>query len=191
MGIEVVNEPAIGTAEGAAHVRSAWKLFGGFIKASAEKHRVPAELILAMLANQSRNFDANVAEKEPYVQLNPPKGQVIGEGESVGLMRILLSTARDLMGDQSITKGWLQVPKNNIDVGAAYLAKYRSQTQFDPPKVLANWMVGGLKSTENNRWRMLAYGADIDRFVRLFNNAVTLFRSETNPPRISFSYCIP
>jgi hypothetical protein len=125
-GIEVGDEPLTGKPGGAVVVRQAWEKFGEYIRVSAEKHRVPAELILALLANQSPNLDPRVVHSEPYSQ-SSPGGQVTQKDESVGLMRVCLSTARKLTGNQSITREWLQDPKNNIDVATLYLAQYQSQ----------------------------------------------------------------
>lgn len=191
-GIEIGGNPVETYGGEPRTVRRIWEQYGDAIKLASKTYGVPAELIIADIATESGGDPNSVREEPGYISDSESPNKV-----SVGLTQLLIVTARRIMKDNSISRQWLLNPKNAIMAGAAYMATQMKITQFDPPKVAAAKNVGGIYSNDgaSNQWNMRMYpinsGQHADRFVRWFNEAMLVFRVEQQPPRFSFSYCIP
>lgn len=149
--------------------------YGDSIRRWSERYRVPAELIVATIATESKG-DAAAYRSES------------GGRYSAGLMQTLRSTAAETLRAEMdvdlIDKEWLLQSDNSIRAGAAYIARQFRLTGFDPPLVAAAYNAGSPRpdtpSFGRNRWNLEAYdgGRDaresldghIDRFVTWFND---------------------
>ncbi|MBS7543636.1 transglycosylase SLT domain-containing protein [Ancylobacter oerskovii] len=171
-GIAIDGARAEGTPGEPTTVSGIWDRFGPLCAASAKKYGVPVELVVATIATESSgNPGARRAEPQ------------IGD-ESVGLMQTLVKTARFATGRESLKADDLLDPATSIDAGTAYIAKQRSSTQLDPPRVAAAYNAGSLKRDEAgaNRWKLHCFprgtGQHIDRFVAWFNDAMRVSDDE-------------
>jgi hypothetical protein len=101
---------------------------------------------------------------------------------SIGIMHTLLSTARETLG-RKVTRKDLLDDAVSIEAGAAYIAKQRSETLWDPPLVGAAYNAGSIRRNDSaaNRWKMVMYpigtGAHVDRWVKWYNDAVAVVGS--------------
>jgi hypothetical protein len=168
-------------------VRSVWQRFSSPIEEWAEHLGVPVELIVATICTETRG-DATAVRQEPgYLSDDSTPGKV-----SPGLMQTLISTAQEVLGDNTIDRGWLLEPANSIRAGTAYIASQWKLTHFDPPKVACAYNAGGiyLNRSEHNRWKMRQYpinGSEhADRFVRWFNECFLMFHEDRLSPELSF-----
>lgn len=193
-GVRTMLNPAGRTPGPPATVARVWHWFGAEIRASALKHHVPVELIIAILCSESGNrwqsrieqMSEAYREEPGYVSDDATPNKV-----SAGCMQTLLSTARDIAG-RPVTVEELFDPAISIDLGTAYIAQEATRagnktTAFDPPLVAAAYNAGGLylDDTEANRWRLRCFpigtGEYIDRFVLWFNDAIALGVAPAGP----------
>ncbi|MCB4767253.1 transglycosylase SLT domain-containing protein [Ancylobacter sp. Lp-2] len=171
-GIAIDSARAEGTPGEPTTVGKIWDMFGPLCAASAKKYGVPVELIVATIATES---SGNPNARRPEPQIND---------ESVGLMQTLVKTARDATGRSGLRADELLDPGTSIDAGTAYIAKQRSSTQLDPPRVAAAYNAGSLKRDDAaaNRWKLHCFprgtGEHIDRFVAWFNDAMRVSDDE-------------
>lgn len=165
-----------------ATVRRVWTWFGSEIRASAIRHSVPVELIVATICAESAggktDFDAvrKASRREPgYVNDKDTPNRI-----STGVMQTLLSTARGVLRKDDLTSLELFNPAVSIEAGTMYIAEQAASTHFDPPLVAAAYNAGGLYPENNrlNRWRLRCYplgtGRHIDTWVLWFNDALAL-----------------
>lgn len=75
------------------------------------KYGVEPALIKAHIKQES-NWDTNATRFEPHLN-----------DSSWGLMQVLLSTAKEILGNSSLTASQLLDPRVNIEAGTAYIAK--------------------------------------------------------------------
>lgn len=186
-GIEVEGAGIERTQGSPATVTKIWEDFGDSINCWADHFNVPCVLIIATIATETSG-DANKIRKEPgYVSDSETPGKI-----SPGLMQTLISTARATLGDNNIDRNWLLVPDNSIKAGTAYISGQRSTTLLDPPKVACAYNAGSLRENtgQNNRWKMHQYppgtGEHCDRFVKWFNDAVSVLASHAKKPSIPY-----
>jgi hypothetical protein len=171
-GIAVDGAAAQGTPGEPSTVRGIWEKFGTFCTASSKKYGVPVELIVATIATESRG-DPNVRRFEAHKN-----------DESVGLMQTMVATAREDLGQPSLTGDDLRDPARSIDAGTAHIAKQRATTHFDPPMVAAAYNAGSIRLADHggNRWRLACHkptdGAHIDRYIAWFADAMRVSRSD-------------
>ena len=107
-------------------------------------------------------------------------------GKNIGLMQILVPTARSALKNPSITEESLYDPDINIRAGTAYIAHQSRSTQYDPPKVAAAYNAGSLRSADN-RWAMKQYGPHLDKTVVWFNAVLAFMANKDEAPRMSFA----
>lgn len=157
--------------------------FGASIEKWAQHFDVPLELIVATICTETRGNASAVRTEPGYISDEETPHRV-----SPGLMQTLISTARDTLGDDTIDRAWLLQPDNAIRAGTAYIARQKSQTRFDPPKVACAYNAGGIYANDGaeNRWKMRQYpigtGEHADRFVRWFNDCFRYFTQEGSAP---------
>ncbi|MCU0889836.1 MAG: lytic transglycosylase domain-containing protein, partial [Rubritepida sp.] len=118
-GVLIEGDPEpVGTVGAPNTVRRIWRDFGPFIlKASAEVG-VPAELIVATIATETRG-DPNASRTEPDGR------------KSVGLMQTLLGTAAEVMG-RPVSEEELRDPAISIEAGARYIRSARRSCATPP-----------------------------------------------------------
>lgn len=168
-------------------VRRVWQAFSGSITDWAHGFGVPAELIVATICTETRGDPAAVREEPGYVSDTRTPAKV-----SPGLMQTLISTARHVLGDDSIDRQWLLMPDNAIRAGTAYIAKQWKATGFDPPKVACAYNAGGIyyNASVENRWKMRQYPINTaehaDRFIKWFNECFLMFETDGIAAPVSF-----
>lgn len=169
-------------------VPAAWRRYGGLIRAAARKYRVPAELFLTIIVNESALDPRAYRTYRGYVSDRKTPDKI-----SVGLGQILIGTARYLLRDRSIDRAWLQNPANNIRMIGVYLDRQYRLTRFDPPKVAAAYNSGGLylQNGRKNRWKLRSYprgkSVYIDLFVAVLNESMRFLARDPRRPRESFA----
>lgn len=185
---------SIGGAEpevsGRATVVDALEAFGDLFRQVAIEEGVPIELLLATACTESLGGARNPAAAAAATRREP--GFISAEATphkiSVGLMQTLLSTAREVMKDRSISEAALRDPLLSLRAGAGYIRRQGGSTRFDPPCVACAYNAGGIyfQNGAQNRWKMRQYpigtGNHADRFVRFFNAALAVIAED--PGRI-------
>ena len=169
-------------------VRTAWRKYGGLIRAAARRYRVPAELFLAIIVNESSLNPRALKTYRGYISDRKTPNRI-----SVGLGQILISTARFLLRNPSIDRAWLENPANNIRTIGVYLNWQYRLTGFDPPKVAAAYNAGGLhpQNGRKNRWKLrnhpVGRSVYIDLFVAVFDESMRYLTKHPRRPRESFA----
>jgi len=167
-GIELENATIEDHKANPDVIRKVWASYGPIIEKWAAHYEVPVEVILTAVCVESKG--------------NPrAKG-----GKNVGLMQLLVPTARSVLKDPTLTEEALYDPDTNIRAGTAYMALQRKATNFDPPKVAAAYNAGSLRAAEN-RWGMKQYGPHLDKTVVWFNAALAFLDSQAEPPAMSYA----
>jgi soluble lytic murein transglycosylase-like protein len=165
-----------------------WHDYGALIAASARRHAVPAELIVAVIVNESGGRADAVHRYRGFVSDARTPNRI-----SIGLGQMLLGTARAIMNDRRIGRAWLLEPRNAIRAIAVYLDRQYPTTGFDPPLVAAAYNAGALYRDPSpaNRWRLrnhpLGGSTYIDAFVAIANGAVMHLKRTGRPPAQSFA----
>lgn len=164
-GVIVDGEPEPKGTVGAPNtVRRIWTNFGPVILKAATALGVPAELIVATIATESRG--------QPEASRTEPDGR-----QSVGLMQTLLGTASDMLG-RNVTAEDLEDPETSIFAGASYIRHQRARTEFEPPLVAAAYNAGSLRESTANRWHLVSTAEHIDRFCMFYNDAVRVAKED-------------
>lgn len=150
--------------------------YGGLIDSASARYDVPAELLEATIATESGGAPDSIRFEPGYVSDERTPGRL-----SCGLMQTLISTAREALPQQRVTRAWLMDPSNSIEAGAAYIASQRARTSYDPPLVAAAYNAGSIvqePTATRNPWRLKCYplrtGKHVSRFCRHYNAAVAL-----------------
>lgn len=186
-GILIENQPPETFGGEPKTVRRVWEGFHVFIEEWAVKFGVPADLIIATICTESGGDPAATREEPGFVSDENTPNKV-----SPGLTQTLISTARTVLGDNTIDRRWLLEPGNSIRAGAAYIASQWGSSNFDPPKVACAYNAGGIyyNPSEANRWKMRQYpinsSAHADRFVKWFNEVFLMFKADNLTPQVSF-----
>ena len=161
-----------------------WRDYGTLIADASARHGVPAELMIAIIVEESSGRPEVFLREPGYVSDGKTPHKI-----TVGLTGVLLSTARIVMKNPRIDRRWLYDPANAIDVSARYVAQQYSITGYDVPKVAAAYNAGGIyhDASATNRWKMLTYpkGSSefIDNFVNSFNMATAYLGNGRAPAR--------
>ncbi len=163
------------------------------IATAAARFPVPAELVVATICTESGGLPA-ARRLEPGC--DPVDPALTPRRVSVGLMQTLLSTAREVLGDEGITLAALENPSLSIRAGMALMWRQAAQTRFDPPLVAAAYNAGSLRfeGSAGNRWKLCQYpigtGRHVDRFCRYFAGACMAMAAQPGalpPPGVSFA----
>ncbi|MBI1925582.1 peptidoglycan-binding protein [Candidatus Poribacteria bacterium] len=168
-------------------VRRVWQRFSAPIEEWASKFGVPVELIVATICTETRGDPAAVREEPGYVSDAQTPNKV-----SPGLMQTLISTARDVLGDDTINRAWLLNPDNSIRAGTATIVRQWKTTHLDPPKVACAYNAGSIyyNASPDNRWKMRQYPINssehADRFIKWFNECFVMFDKDNLSPALSF-----
>jgi soluble lytic murein transglycosylase-like protein len=161
--VEGEAEPR-GTIGQPSTVRRIWRDFGADILRVSTEIGVPAELIVATIATESRG--------NPDAERTEPDGR-----KSVGLMQTLLGTAEEAMG-RPVSEAELRTPAISIEAGARYIRGQRARTDFEPPLVAACYNAGSIREDARNRWRLASTAEHVDRFCQFFNDAVRVAKED-------------
>lgn len=164
-GVLVEGEPEpVGTVGAPNTVRRIWRDFGADILRVSAEVGVPAELLVATIATETRG-DPNASRTEPDGR------------KSVGLMQTLLGTAAEVMG-RPVSEDELRDPAISIEAGARYIRQQRAKTDFEPPLVAAAYNAGSPRESAENRWRLHCTPEHVDRFVKFYNDAVRVSKED-------------
>jgi len=159
-----------------------WQRYGALVTAAAQRHGVPAELILATIVDESGGKPSAVATNPGYISDAATPDKV-----SVGLGQILISSARRLAPGQRIDRATLSDPAVSIDLIAHYHARFYRGTGFDPRLVAAAYMSGSAPALRaGQRWypRHLRHAA---RYTAVFEASVAHLSVQQTPPPVSFA----
>lgn len=184
-GVDVRGKGVLRSPGNPDSVRRAWAWFGPEITAAAVEYLVPVELLIACLCAESvggarqKEDAAGATRHEPgFVSNETTPGRV-----STGAMQTLVTTARDVLGDPTLSAAALYDPRTSLRAGAAYIARQARQTGFDPPLVGAAYNAGSVRcdTAAANPWGLVCYplgtGAHVTRFTSFFNDAVAVLHS--------------
>jgi hypothetical protein len=177
-GLEVDGQVA-GTGGKLVTVPRVWSRFGDAIVAAASRFNVPVELIVATICTETSGNPDAVRIEPGWQSDTATPGRV-----SAGLMQTLVSTARTVTGNASLTRQDLLDPATSIQAGTAYIDQQRLHTRFDPPVVACAYNAGGVYQQDGpgNRWRMRQYpigsGQHADRFAQWFNDCFAYFTQQ-------------
>lgn len=148
-------------------VRRIWRDYGAIIQEVCAKQGVPAEVVVGVIATESRGV-ATAGREEP-------DGRV-----STGVMQVLTSTAAEML-ERPVTAEEMMRPEISIEAGTRYIAKQRGVTGFDPILVAAAYNAGGLyqpRQQDDNRFRLRSTGDHLERMRKYFNDAVAVAKSD-------------
>ncbi len=164
-GVLVEGEPEpVGTVGAPNTVRRIWREHGPTILKCAVEIGVPAELIVATIATESRgDRDATRTDAEGR--------------QFVGLMQTPPGIASEALG-REVTADALREPETSIAAGAKYMRDQRPLTEFEPPLVAAAYNAGALRETDRNRWRLESRNEHVDRFCKFYNDAVRVAKED-------------
>lgn len=184
-GLEIEGNGIERTPGKPTTVTRIWEHHAEAINRSANLHHLPCALIVATICTESGG-DASAIRTEPgYVSDHATPDCI-----SAGLMQTLISTAREVMGGNSIDRAWLLDPAHSIEAGTAFIAAQFDRTAFDPPLVAAAYNAGGIyeQTGSANRWKLRQYpigtGQHCDRFIRFFNDAVAVLGTHATRPAV-------
>ena len=149
-------------------VRRIWSEYNALIQAACAKTGVPAEVVVAVIATESRGI--------VNAQLREPDGRV-----SSGVMQVLTATATDVLG-RPVTAEDLHDPALSIEAGVGYIASQKSKTGFDPILVAAAYNAGGLyapREQDHNRFKLRSTGDHLERMRLWYNDCVAVAKSDS------------
>jgi hypothetical protein len=155
-----------------------WNQYAALILQAAIDYRVPVELIMATICTESSGKVDSIRTEPKWISDEQTPDQI-----SAGLMQTLISTARSMLPNETISRTTLCDPKISITAGTAYISHQRQITGFDPPVVACAYNAGKieLNDSTSNRWRMRQYpigsSTHADRFVQWFNDCFTYLAS--------------
>lgn len=187
-GVEVESGTPRGDGKNRPEIiERVWRDYGTLISDASARHGVPAELLVAIIVEESSGRPEVFLREPGYVSDARTPHKI-----TIGLTGVLLSTARAVMKNPRIDRRWLYNPANAIEVAARYVAQQYSITGYDVPKVAAAYNAGDIyyDGSKTNRWKMLTYPKGspefIDNFVASFNMA-TAYLADGRAPARSFA----
>lgn len=171
---------------GRATVADALDAFGDVFRRVAVEEDVPLELLIATACTESLGGARSAEAARTATRLEPGfiSVETTPHKVSVGLMQTLVSTAREVMKDRTISAERLQDPLLSVRAGTGYIRRQGGLTRFDPPCVACAYNSGGIYFQDGvqNRWKMRQYpigtGHHADRFVRFFNACIAAFAQD-------------
>lgn len=106
--------------------------YDAIIKTASLAYNVPEPLIFAFIKTES-NFNPNAYRYESRL-----------DDASIGLMQVLLKTARSVSGNKNLTQEQLFDPENNIPIGTQYIAKQSSRYNGNINDIAAAYNAGSV-----------------------------------------------
>jgi hypothetical protein len=166
-----------------ARAQRYWTKYRDHYQSAAKEFGVPVQLLMACSLTESverTGVNPETCERqEPgYISDEKTPNRV-----SYGLCQLLISTAREVMKDNTIGRDWLNSPLNSLRACAAYMAKQSRVTAYDPVYAACAYNAGGLyqNNGEKNRWKLrqfpLGTANHADRFVEYYNAAVKILKA--------------
>lgn len=172
-GVEVEGSGVERTRGEPVTVRRIVDTWGQVIDDASVAYGVPAELLVACAAAETRGDPEGRLEEPGFVSDAATPDRV-----SVGILQTLLSTAREALRNPTLSSQDLLDPEISFAAGAAYMARRELQTLFDPPLVAASYNAGSVRPSTANRWRLVCTqrdeGCHVDWFVWFFNDCASI-----------------
>lgn len=165
-----------------ALIAPTWQRYGHLIAGAAQRHGVPAELILATIVDESGGNTRAVATNPGYVSDAATPDRV-----SVGLGQLLISSARRLSPERRIDRAALFDPAVSIELVARYHARFYKGTGFEPQLVAAAYLSGRAPVLRaGQRWspRNQAHAA---RYSAVVKASVEHLAAQAKAPPVSFA----
>jgi len=159
-----------------------WQRYGHLISATAARHGVPAELILATIVDESGGKTNAVATNPGYVSDAATPHKV-----SIGLGQMLISSARRLSPEQRIDRAALHDPATAIDLVARYHARFYKGTGFDPRLVASAYLTGSTPALRQGQRWYPGNQAHAARYTAVFEASVAHLAAQPKLPAVSFA----
>ena len=128
--------------------------YDSIIKAAGIRYNVKVPAIKAVIAIES---NWNTAAKRYEIRLKE---------YSMGLMQLLLSTAREVSGNKNLTYEQLQNPTTNIMLGTKYFAKQLKRYSGNYKDAVAAYNAGSVRKTIDGTYVNQHH---VNKFSRWFN----------------------
>lgn len=123
------------------------------INGAAVKYNVEPALIKAIIKVES-NFDPMAYRSEV----------VVGDA-SWGLMQVLLSTAKEVTGNSSLTVSELINPANNIDIGTKFLSRQLNRYGGNVKDAIAAYNSGKVRKNAIGQYVNTKGSTNVQRYV--------------------------
>ncbi len=94
--------------------------YDDIITTAAKQYHLDPNLIRAVIRTES-NWDPNAVREEPQIN-----------DRSLGLMQVLVGTARMVSGNPRLTEAQIKQPTLNVLIGSKYLSDQLGKYGFDP-----------------------------------------------------------
>ena len=159
-----------------------WQKYRHLITAAAQRHNVPAELILATIVDESGGNPTAVAKNPGYVNDAATPSKV-----SFGLSQMLLSTARIIMPERRMDRAAMFDPATAIELVARYHARFYRDTGYDPRLVAWTYVSGTApRLNPGQRWypRNLRHAS---RYTAVFEASIAHLSNQPTRPTVSFA----
>jgi hypothetical protein len=159
-----------------------WQRYGHLITLAAQRHAVPAEIILATIVDESGGKASAIATNPGYVNDAATPSKI-----SVGLGQMLISSARAIAPERRWDRASLSDPALAIDLVARYHARFYRQTGFNPRLVAWTYLTGTAPTlSPGQRWypRNHEHAA---RYTAVFEASVAHLAVQPNRPAVSFA----
>lgn len=163
-------------------VAPTWRRYGHLISAAAQRHGVPAELILATIVDESGGNARAVATNPGYVSDAATPDRV-----SIGLGQLLISSARRLLPGRPIDRAALFDPATSIDLVARYHARFYKGTGFDPALVAWAYLTGTSPALRAGQRWMPRNQAHAARYTAVVEASVAHLAAQSKTPPVSFA----
>jgi soluble lytic murein transglycosylase-like protein len=159
-----------------------WRRYGHLISAAAQRHGVPAELILATIVDESGGNARAVATNPGYVSDAATPDRV-----SIGLGQLLIASARRLLPGRAIDRAALFDPALSIDLVARYHARFYKGTGFDPQLVASAYLLGRTPALRAGQRWMPRNQAHAARYSAVVKASVAHLAAQPKAPPVSFA----
>lgn len=127
-----------------------------YISSAALKYNVEPAQIRAHIKAES-NWDPSASRYEAHLN-----------DSSLGLMQVLLKTAREQSGNKNLTATQLLDPKTNIDVGTKYIAYQLKRYGGNVKDAIAAYNAGSAKKTSSGLYTNQAYVDKVHGYYKLY-----------------------
>jgi soluble lytic murein transglycosylase-like protein len=159
-----------------------WQRYGHLIAAAAQRHAVPAEIILATIVDESGGKPGAIATNPGYVSDAATPSKI-----SVGLGQMLISSARAIAPERRWDRASLSDPALAIDLVARYHARFYRQTGFDPRLVAWTYLTGTAPSLRAGQSWYPRNHEHAARYTAVFEASVAHLAQQPNRPAVSFA----
>lgn len=126
------------------------------VESIALRYGVDPNLIKGIIKQES-NWDVNASRYEAHLK-----------DSSWGLMQVLLQTAKETLGNNSLTISQLISPEINVSAGTAYIAKQLSRYGGNVRDAIAAYNAGSAKKNKDGTYINQAYVDNVYRNYMMY-----------------------